>query len=57
MRKTIRIIGAVIAIVGAFVAVCTVDGCEAEVAARLTGAAMFVGGVIVNCLASEEARS
>lgn len=55
MKKAIRIAGGVAAVIGAFVAVCTVDGCEHEVAARLTGVAMFVVGVIVNAMASEEA--
>lgn len=55
MKKAIRIAGGVAAVIGAFVAVCTMDGCEHEVAARLTGVAMFVVGVIVNAMASEEA--
>lgn len=55
MRKTIKTIGAVIAVAGVWVAVCAADNQEHEIAMRLLGVVAFIVGLVINAMASEEA--
>ena len=55
MKKTIKTIGAVLAVAGVWVAVCTADNSAHEIAMRLGGVVAFLAGVAIHSLASEEA--
>lgn len=56
MKKTINTIFAAVAILGAFVAVCTADGSAHEMTLRLAGVAAFAVGMVGNSLTSKEAE-
>lgn len=45
--KTRQTIGAIIAIVGLFIAVCTADGSSHELACRFIGIALFATGAVI----------
>lgn len=47
MKKLIKILGAIIAFAGVFVAVCYQDGAPHEVKVRLIGAAAFAVGCLM----------
>lgn len=49
-KKTTNIIGKVLFVMGTFVAICTADGSNHEMALRIAGlAAMAIGGYLGKC--------